>query len=76
VALTDLPDATASTIVRRIGESLQTDLDLLAALERAGVKPGATVGVSWAGDRVSIGTGDETAELDRDGAAHLFVSRT
>ena len=76
VALAELPAAAASAVVRRIGESLQTDLDLLAALDRAGARPGATVGVRWAAGRVTIGTGDETAELDRGGAAHLFVSRS
>lgn len=75
VGLTELPEDASSAVVRRIGESLQTDLELLAALDRAGARPGATVGVRWDGDRVSIGAGDDTAELDRGGAAHLFVSR-
>jgi DtxR family transcriptional regulator, Mn-dependent transcriptional regulator len=75
VALTDLPQDAGRVVVRRIGESLQTDLTLLGNLDRAGVRPGAAVGVSWTGDRVSIGTGDVAAELDRGGAAHLFVSR-
>jgi DtxR family Mn-dependent transcriptional regulator len=88
VALADLPAGASPVVLARIGESLQTDLSLLAALDRAGVRPGATVGVRWAGDRVSVGSVDgasegadglggegEVAELDRGGAAHLFVTQ-
>ncbi len=78
VALTDLPATVTSVVVRRIGESLQTDLELLAALDQAGIRPGAPAEVSWTGDRVSIGligSDGDRAELDRASAAHLFVTR-
>jgi len=74
-----LPDAVRdgeshSLVVRRIGEPVQTDPELLATLRRTGVRPGAVVTVRRAPDGVLIGSGGETAELREAVAAHVFVS--
>ena len=73
-ALTDLPETTASVVIRRIGESIQSDPELLAVLDRAGLRPGALAQVSWAGQRITVGTDGHRVQLDRAAAAHLFVT--
>ncbi|MFD9126452.1 metal-dependent transcriptional regulator [Kitasatospora sp. NPDC059571] len=68
-------DEGASVVVRRIGEPIQTDEELMRTLRRAGVRPGATVLVSPAVGGVLVGEGDSAAELGKDIAAHVFVAR-
>ncbi|HSI94014.1 MAG TPA: metal-dependent transcriptional regulator [Jiangellaceae bacterium] len=64
-----------SVVVNRIGEPLQTDEKLLAELDRAGVRPGATVTAGRTDDGYLIGTaGDEPIVLSDQDAGHLFVS--
>ncbi|MFD8534592.1 metal-dependent transcriptional regulator [Streptomyces rubrogriseus] len=76
VSLGDLrpgPDG-VSAVVRRIGEPVQADGGLLAALRRAGVRPGAVVSVTpWPGG-VRVGSDGRTARLPARTAAHVFVA--
>ncbi|WP_042412835.1 metal-dependent transcriptional regulator [Streptacidiphilus anmyonensis] len=64
-----------SVIVRRIGEPIQTDAQLMYTLRRAGVQPGAVVNVTQSTGGILVGSGGEAAELDKDIAAHVFVAR-
>ncbi|WP_441250728.1 metal-dependent transcriptional regulator [Kitasatospora sp. McL0602] len=65
----------SSVIVRRIGEPIQTDEDLMRTLSRAGVRPGATVRVAAAAGGVQVGDGATAVELGKDIAMHVFVAR-
>ena len=60
--------------VRRIGEPIQDDHDLMASLNRAGVMPGQVVKVRLTDTGVLVGSGMEYAELDRAMASHVFVA--
>ncbi|WP_042364965.1 metal-dependent transcriptional regulator [Streptacidiphilus neutrinimicus] len=64
-----------SVVVRRIGEPIQTDAQLMYTLRRAGVQPGAVVNVTQSTGGILVGSGGEAAELDKDIAAHVFVAR-
>ncbi|MDH6577619.1 metal-dependent transcriptional regulator [Kitasatospora sp. MAP5-34] len=70
-------DAGLDVVVRRIGEPIQTDEDLMRTLSRAGVRPGATVRVSAgvAAGGIQVGVGVGAAELGKDIAVHVFVAR-
>ncbi|KWW98122.1 metal-dependent transcriptional regulator [Carbonactinospora thermoautotrophica] len=72
---TVLHQAPRRVIIRRIGEPVQTDMRIMHALRRAGVHPGAVVGVERSlGGGVLIGSHGETAELDLGVASHIFVA--
>ncbi|RKN41689.1 metal-dependent transcriptional regulator [Streptomyces hoynatensis] len=77
VALSDLDaDGGKTVIVRRIGEPIQTDAQVMHTLRRAGVHPGASVSVtSGAGGGIQVGSGGEAAELDPRVAMHVFVAK-
>ncbi|WP_062217039.1 metal-dependent transcriptional regulator [Streptomyces sp. NBRC 109706] len=77
VALSDLDvDGGKTVIVRRIGEPVQTDQQVMQTLRRAGVQPGASVSVSSAAaGGVQVGSGGESAELDSQVAMHVFVAK-
>ncbi|WP_326597416.1 metal-dependent transcriptional regulator [Streptomyces sp. NBC_01803] len=77
VALTDLDtDGGKTVIVRRIGEPIQTDSQVMHTLRRAGVQPGASVSVTaGAGGGVQVGSGGEAAELAHHIAMHVFVAK-
>ncbi|MDH6118141.1 metal-dependent transcriptional regulator [Kitasatospora sp. GAS204B] len=64
----------ASVVVRRIGEPIQTDEDMMRTLRRAGVRPGATIQVSSTVGGVLVGSGVDAAELGKEIAAHVFVA--
>jgi DtxR family Mn-dependent transcriptional regulator len=68
-------DAGASVVVRRIGEPIQTDAQLMYTLRRAGVQPGAVVSVTSSPGGVLVGSGGEAAELSADVASHVFVAK-
>lgn len=68
------PGGAGAVVVNRIGEPLQTDEKLLAELDRAGVRPGATVTTDRTDDGYTIATGDEPVMLSDQDASHLFVS--
>jgi DtxR family Mn-dependent transcriptional regulator len=74
VALTEVPAATTSVIVRRIGEPIQSDTALLTRLRRAGFRPNTSVAIGRQNGRVLIGTGTGAVELDNAIAAHVFVT--
>lgn len=65
----------ASAVVRRIGEPIQTDAQLMYTLRRAGVQPGAVVSVTASPGGVMVGSGGEAAELPAQTAAHVFVAK-
>ncbi len=62
--------------IRRISEELQKDEALMATLRRVGALPDRQVRVAAGPEGVLIGSVGETAEIDRDLAAHIFVRRT
>ena len=66
--------------VTRITEQLQSDLDLMLKLKRAGIQPGREVllGAVEGGVRVSGEDGTDPAapdDLTAEVASHVFVSR-
>jgi DtxR family transcriptional regulator, Mn-dependent transcriptional regulator len=74
--LADLATAEQAAVrVRRISEELQKDEPLMGTLRRIGVLPDKVVGVTATSAGVLVGSGGETAELDLEAAAHIFVSR-
>ncbi|MGW5352074.1 metal-dependent transcriptional regulator [Streptomyces sp. NPDC004031] len=78
VSLSDLRpgDSAASVVVRRIGEPIQTDAQVMHTLRRAGVQPGAVVSVTSSAGGVMVGSGGEAAELDAEVASHVFVAKS
>ena len=75
VSVTSLSAGTLG-VVRRLGEPIQTDVELLGELEDAGVVPGARVKVTPGVREVVVGAeGAETElELPEEIARHIFVS--
>ena len=61
--------------VHRIGEPVQINQDLMAALRRSGALPGETVKVVRSPGGVLIGSAGEYVELDEAMASHVFVKR-
>jgi DtxR family Mn-dependent transcriptional regulator len=61
--------------VRRISEELQKDETLMSTLRRIGALPDRLVGVTATDLGVLVGSGGETAEIDLDAAAHIFVGK-
>jgi DtxR family Mn-dependent transcriptional regulator len=63
-------------MIRRIGEEVQKDESVMAALRRVGALPDKVINAGpGAEGGVLIGSGGETAEIDADLAVHLFVRR-
>ena len=79
VNIVDLVASTSgsvSGVIRRLGEPVQFEPELLQQLQRAGVMPGATATISAAGSYVSVqvdGFGDGL-ELPNEVAVHIFVT--
>jgi DtxR family Mn-dependent transcriptional regulator len=73
-----LPDALDGEprllVVRRLGETLQTDTDLMARLAGAGVVPGAGVSATREGDTLRVRTHAGEVVLALAVAMHLFVA--
>ena len=68
------PGLTGSVVVRRICESVQTNVGVLRQLHAAGIDPGATVTVAQERDSVTIDrTGGEKIRLPREVASRVFV---
>jgi DtxR family Mn-dependent transcriptional regulator len=61
--------------VRRISEEMQKDEDLMAALRRAGARPGEIVQASAGPEGIVVGRSGETAEILPEAADHIFVRR-
>ena len=74
IALSAVPETAADVVVRRIGEPVQSDTELLTQLRRAGIGPGTAVLVSRAGGRIRIGTGQHGIDVGDAAAAHIFVT--
>ncbi|MFJ1709234.1 metal-dependent transcriptional regulator [Kitasatospora sp. NPDC088346] len=76
VSLNDLEPGPngASAVVRRIGERLQTDPELMHTLRHAGVQPGVVVSVTSSPGGVMVGSGGQAAELPAHAAAHVLVA--
>ena len=75
-----LPDAVESgpreVLVRRLGEPLQTDLELMGELSRLGVRPGRQVRAERTGGpgaAVRVGTAEGSLEVPAPAAHHVFV---
>jgi DtxR family Mn-dependent transcriptional regulator len=77
VSLNELRPGSVATsvVVRRIGEPIQTDAQVMYTLRRAGVQPGAVVSVTTSPGGVLVGSGGEAAELDPEVASHVFVAK-
>jgi DtxR family transcriptional regulator, Mn-dependent transcriptional regulator len=75
VSLTDaLPDGgRRELLVRRLGEPLQTDLELMSRLSRLGVRPGLRVVAQRTGDDVLVMTALGEVEVRASTAHHVFV---
>jgi DtxR family Mn-dependent transcriptional regulator len=81
--MVDVTRGTSETVrvtVTRITEQLQSDLDLMLKLKRAGIQPGREVllgpvdgGVRVRGEDGANAT--EVADLPAEVASHVFVSR-
>jgi DtxR family Mn-dependent transcriptional regulator len=65
----------ATVRVRRISEEIQKDESLMSTLRRIGALPDKIVGVTATDLGVLVGSGGETAEIDLDAAAHIFVGK-
>ncbi|WP_406060977.1 metal-dependent transcriptional regulator [Streptomyces sp. NBC_01077] len=76
VSLAELDASEGKTVVvRRIGEPIQTDAQLMYTLRRAGVQPGSVVSVTESAGGILVGSSGEAAELGADVAAHVFVAK-
>ncbi|QAY63595.1 metal-dependent transcriptional regulator [Xylanimonas allomyrinae] len=64
-------------VLQRIGEPLQTDVELLVRLSGAGLVPGASVSASLADGTymVVVAGRDDAIGLPEDAARHLFVTQ-
>ena len=74
--LTQAVAATAEpvlVVVRRISEPLQNDTAVMSVLRRVGVWPEHEVLASGAPTGVVVARGQESAEIDDEAAAHIFV---
>ncbi|GAA3542872.1 DtxR family transcriptional regulator [Aeromicrobium flavum] len=68
-------DEPVRVVVRRIAEELQKDTEVMSVLRRVGALPGNDVLVSRGHDGLVVARQSETAEIDAEAAAHIFVSR-
>ncbi|YAL82815.1 metal-dependent transcriptional regulator [Dermacoccaceae bacterium W4C1] len=80
VPLTEVVSTNDATfVVRRIGEPAQADLDAIAVITGAGVRPGATVRARTQGGRVVVASEStseaDAASLPTEMASHVFVAR-
>lgn len=66
----------SSAVVRRIGEPLQVDVELLRRFQEAGVLPGAEVSVVREGSNLAVRAAgsDVVLELPSEFARHVFVA--
>lgn len=71
-------DEPRKAVVGRLGEPLQTDVELLGRLESAGVLPGATITVETGHGIVTVGApgADVVLDLPDEVARHVFVLAT
>ena len=65
----------AIAVIRRIGEPVQSDLEVMHRLRRAGVRPGNAVQVTPSEGGVLLSAAKESTELDLELAAHVFADQ-
>jgi DtxR family transcriptional regulator, Mn-dependent transcriptional regulator len=69
---------TVRAVIRRIGEQIQSDLDLMLKLKRVGIQPGREVILMAGDDGVRVTAGEQmdaiSTELPGAIAAHIFVT--
>ncbi|GLW10477.1 DtxR family transcriptional regulator [Microtetraspora sp. NBRC 13810] len=80
IAMLDVAGAKGlAVVVRRISEQVQSDPAVMLKLKQVGIQPGREVTLAASDDGVRVTGDDETdnslAELPRDVAAHVFVSK-
>ncbi|MBS2962517.1 metal-dependent transcriptional regulator [Actinocrinis puniceicyclus] len=63
----------AVVVVRRIGEPVQTDNEVMHRLRRVGLRPGAALQACAVAGGVQLSSGGEATEVELDLAAHVFV---
>jgi len=68
------PGLIGDVVVRRISESVQTEVEVLRRLHAAGVDPGAQITVAQDRDEVIIARSGNRMRLPRDLASRVFVS--
>ncbi len=68
-------DEQVSVTVRRIGEDLQTDEQIMTALRRVDAYPDKVVKIARGPEGVLMAGGGEVVEIDLEAAAHVFVQR-
>jgi DtxR family transcriptional regulator, Mn-dependent transcriptional regulator len=78
-AMTKVADSDrARVVVRRIGEQIQSDCDVMLQLRQAGIQPGREVLIMASGDGVRVTADDSmdviSTELPSQIASHIFVS--
>ncbi len=61
-------------VVRRLGEPVQTDVELMGDLARAGLRPGSRVSASRAGDVLHVRAAGGSVDLSLQVALHVFVA--
>ena len=82
IAMTDLSSVSGggsgvvTVVVKRLGEPLQTDIELLSRMAASGVVPGARVEVTAVSGGLTVGVPGATTVLDlpEDLARHVFVT--
>jgi DtxR family Mn-dependent transcriptional regulator len=62
-------------VIRRIGEPVQSDQDVMHRLRRAGVRPGNAVQVTPSEGGILVGAAKEATELELELAAHVFADK-
>jgi len=74
VALPTVLDASDRTVtVRRLGETIQTNQEVMATLSQAGVVPNAQIHATLTGDRVVLRNDEAVVALPVSEAAHILV---
>ena len=72
----DSPDGSISVIIHRMSEEIQKDVEMMGTLRQAGIQPGVRVLAESGGLGVRLTPAEAPGcEIDREAAAHLFVSR-
>jgi DtxR family Mn-dependent transcriptional regulator len=70
----DGADAPRELVVRRLGEPLQTDTELMSRLAAAGLRPGARVSACRVGDTLRVEAPGGVLDLTPGVASHVFVA--
>ena len=79
IGVVSLPDALAAggsheLVVRRLGEPLQTEVEVMSALAEHDLRPGCTIRASRSAAGVRVEVGGSAIDLALDIAGHVFVA--